>query len=367
MTLESVYSAIVRQTGIAIEAIKTQATTLGASGAMQVGLAAKLPFIAETSGSGTAGATGQLNFTSQSDFIAFNFSEAQSIAELLVKFNVKKWIVLENFHYLPEEVQRQLSFGLKTFHEVGVRFIVLGIWREANLLTTYNGDLQDRIVEIPVEPWTEDDFDRVIAKGSTELNISISQVITNKLKTSSHGNIGMLQEFLRSFCRISAVLHTLPSPTRMLDREADADSALQDRLTDQRAQLLKLLQGIASRCRIRKDEDSLLLPYYLTKVVLQVSVAQLQEGIHRTRLLELIRAIHHRTDKSTIRVGDVTNLLKKLPVLQKNFSPPFLYYDANSQRLRVVDTRQFFVLDNVDRPGLEDEIPRPEEDNIEGL
>jgi hypothetical protein len=40
-----------------------------------------------------------------------------------------------------------------------------------------NGDLLDRVVEVPVEPWTEVDFQRVAGKGAEALNISFSPEI----------------------------------------------------------------------------------------------------------------------------------------------------------------------------------------------
>lgn len=34
-----------------------------------------------------------------------------------------------------------------------------------NRLAQFNGDLLDRVIEIPVEPWSEDEFRQVIQKG----------------------------------------------------------------------------------------------------------------------------------------------------------------------------------------------------------
>jgi hypothetical protein len=49
--------------------------------------------------------------------------------------------------------------GLTPFQELGVRFVILGVWREKNRLSQFNGDLLDRVHEVPVEPWLESDFE----------------------------------------------------------------------------------------------------------------------------------------------------------------------------------------------------------------
>jgi hypothetical protein len=59
---------------------------------------------------------------------------------------------LENFHYLPESVQKCFAFDFRAFQELGVRFIILGVWRERNRLLQFNDDLLDGVQEIPVEP-----------------------------------------------------------------------------------------------------------------------------------------------------------------------------------------------------------------------
>jgi hypothetical protein len=135
-------------------------------------------------------------------------------------------------------------------------------------------------------------------------------------------------------------------------------------LESQTSALVKNLQGIAAKSRIRRGEHEqpLLLPYYLVQVILDQDVSRLQEGIDRGHLLELLRVRHHREDKDRVRGSDVTNLLTKLPIYQAEMNPPLLYYDGNSRRVRVVDSRIFFVLANANRAELAEEIPLPELD-----
>ena len=359
MQSKGIYNSLVRQTNIRIETFTTATDSVGGKITSKLGFKAWIPFLGGLDTEVGGEVSGQKQEVLTKEFVAFDFGEAQSVGEILLHAGFRKFVILENFHYLPIETQKQLSFDLKTFHEIGIRFIVLGIWREANLLTTHNGDLQDRIIEIPVEPWSEDDFKRVVKKGSELLHIRINDDIIAKFIENSYGNIGLLQEFLRTFCERYGVNETKDEEWSLDDAQI-ANVALKAKLDEQRGHTLKDLQSIAARSRIRsKEDDPLLLPYYLVLVILRTSIEELKTGLERNRLLELLRSVHRRDDKETIRGGDLTHLLVRLPALQSDIQPPFLYYDSNSRRLRVVDTRQFFVLANVNRNELEEEIPFP--------
>jgi hypothetical protein len=356
-TTDGIYRSVLRQSDIRIETFETNVTEHQIGAQTRIGFKAYIPVF----GGGSADAQASTSATSQEtlnvEFAGYDLGEAQSIIELLHKANFDKFIVLENYHYLPLETQKLLAFDLKTFHENGIRFIILGIWREANLLLVHNGDLQDRLVEIPVEPWVEDDFYKVIEKGSSTLQVHISDSVCKEFIHEAYGNIGMLQEFLKTYCFICGVEHAQPSKMELSDQTAVIKT--KDRkLQDQRGQLYNLLQGIAGKSRTDGD-DPLILPYYLTRVLLTAQIDELYKGIGRRELLEKIQALHHRSDKSTIRPGDVSHLLKRLPDIQVDMRPPLLHYDTNQQRLKVVDTRQFFVLANIDRNEMLEEIPHP--------
>ncbi len=223
--------------------------------------------------------------------------------------------------------------------------------------TCYNSDLQDRISEVPVEPWESRDFDSVIAKGCKELNVSIDPSMCEEFKKNAYGNIGMLQEFLKTFCRLCGIRETQSSLVKLTDTDKLSETIAR-KLEDQRGELLQTLQGIASKSRVDSDQ-SLILPYYLVKVILTTPVSELISGIPRKQLLDKLRETHHREAKDTVRMSDLANLLNRLPNYQMDTNTPFLHYDRNQERLNIVNSRHFFVLANTDRDGLLEEIPVP--------
>ena len=284
MTTAGIYQSVLRQIGVTIETVETETESVKAGAKASFGFKALIPWLGGADASTELSGEAAKQKAFQSEFIGYDLSDAQSISELLKRAGFEKYIVLENFHYLPLDTQRLLAFDLRTFHEAGIRFIILGVWREANLLLVHNGDLQDRIAEVPVEPWKDDDFSKVIDKGSTELNILFATPIRKKFCGNAYGNVGLLQEFLKISCQISGVEQTKQISFEIAD-EVVVDETFNRKLLDQRGQLLNILQGISGKSRT-DGQDPLILPYYLTKIILTVPITELTEGVHRRALLE---------------------------------------------------------------------------------
>lgn len=362
-SIEGLYQPVLRDANVQITTFETKKEGEGTHGVVKTGFKALIPWIGGTDVAFEGGKKSEKQAELRTEFIAFDFGEAQSIGELLARVGWRKFIVIENFHYLPEETQKQLAFDLKTFHELGVRFIILGVWREANHLLQFNRDLEERFVEIPVEPWRDEDLRRVVATGAPQLNIEIAAPRVDQFVANAYGNVGMFQEFIKTYCWKCGVNET-QDPKRALDDAGAVQETFAAKLRDQRNTFQQSLVRIAAKSRTDK-KDPLVLPFYLVKVLLSVDLATLREGIDKRALLELLRGVHHREDKSTIRPGDITNLLLHLPDHQKDMQPPLLYFDSNASRLKIVDTRQFFVLANVDRQELAAEIPNPLADKDE--
>jgi hypothetical protein len=360
-TPESIYQHILRKANIQIETSEQITASSKLAGNASWSIKAKVPVFAEatvgTEGGGERG-NSRLGI---SEFVDVDLSDAQVVASMLDATKFQKFVVLENFHYLRKEIQRLLSFDLKTFHEMSLRFIILGVWREANHLLVLNPDLQDRVAEVAVEPWENTDFGKLIDVGQNHLNVVIPDKARQEFMANAYGNVGMVQEFLRTYCKLNEV-HETSIEKRDLDSTHTISETLDKKAEDQRGRLLTVLESISGKSRADRREgagEPLTLPYYLVKVLLSVPFNELASGITRTHLLEKIREIHRRPGKETIRVNDVAHLLKRLPALQDGSASPFLFYDSNSQRLRIIDAGLLFALAKVDRTALSEEILDP--------
>lgn len=360
--ISDIYSSILRQVGIEIELSHSDEIASNISATVGIKAKAKILFFGEgeASASGTV-ASGDKKVSSYQT-IPFNLALAQDVSELLHKVNFNKKIILENFHYLDEDKQRELSFDLRTFQETGIIFVILGVWRKKDRLRLFCSDLTDRVDDIPVEPWEDSDFRKVISKGASELNITFSESITSKFISNSFGSIGVLQELLKGCCNAAGVENTHFGAARHLDDDEYAESSLREKNDEYRENHQQALEIFASGNVTHakgKEKAPLHLPYYLVRVIVQKGYDGIAKGLSRADITAGIKNIHHRPED--VRPGDISNLLHNLSSLQfkKNLNPPLVDYDQGKRLLFAIDSTFFYFLKNSNLKQFEEELSSP--------
>lgn len=215
--ISDIYKSVLRQLQVEMKEGSSDGRSTDTTITGKTGFKAMIPFLGGADVSAEVAKKKGIQNNVMYKEVPFNLELAQDIAELLKMINFKAIIILENFHYLDDEKQKQLAFDLRTFQELGIRFVILGVWREKNRLVQFNGDLVDRIVEIPVEPWKEEDFRRVANKGQEILNIEIFDDVLRACIDASFSSIGVFQELLNKVCRSARVDETSPTFIRLSD------------------------------------------------------------------------------------------------------------------------------------------------------
>jgi hypothetical protein len=366
-----IYRSILRQSNITYFESDTQGLSFEISSNINAGVKVKVPFMGEANlGAGTADKKTQTN-SSKELYIEYNLELAQDVSELLRKKEIEKFIVLENFHYLSSEVQERLAYDLRVFQDLGVIFIVLGIWREANRLVQFNGDLLDRVTEVPVEPWLDDDFSKVIDKGSKLLNVDFSNVQKRLIK-SSFESVGVVQELCKQCCIAAGVIET--ADTKVTINDTHLLTALETKSSEYGGRHIRNFESfvdIARKTSNQSGKPSLAFPFYFIHLLLKTDLENIEQGLSRSTLLEGIRKVHHRPDD--VRSGDLGAFLHNITQHQinKRIQPPFVDYDRGSKLLKIIDSSLYFFLRHCDRNSILADIPHPiidfSEDLLTGL
>src|SRR5262249_14263121 len=129
-SISDIYQSILRQLQIRLRTENTESTGREFATSVKTSFKALIPIF----GGGEAGAEGGVKSEAtreqKYEEIPFNLELPQDVSELIKRRGVNKTIILENFHYLDDERQKQLSFDLRTFQELNIRFVILGVWRE---------------------------------------------------------------------------------------------------------------------------------------------------------------------------------------------------------------------------------------------
>jgi len=201
MQKEDIYGALLKSADIGISETKTTKHTKGVKIKVTFSGEGNIPLIAKVKGDGEIS-----NDRGSSDAMAttsfdIDISNPNDIYNVLHKSGFKKYIVLEDFHYLPNEVQEAISYDLKAFHDNSPYiFIIVGVWLESNKLILFNGDLSGRINTISADNWTKEELKKILREGEKLLNIRFSQEAEEELLSCCYRNVGLLQEILYRLC-----------------------------------------------------------------------------------------------------------------------------------------------------------------------
>ena len=356
-TVLDIYNSIARQLQIDILETKEVSTTVG--GEATVGLKAKIriPFLGGGDAETTASISGERESGKSFRIIDFNLALAQDLSELLKSISFKKRIILENFHYLNEDTQKQLSIDLRIFEDYNILFIILGIWREKNRLAQFNGDLLDRVIEVPVEPWERDDLKRIVEEGRPLLNTDFDSVV-DYIIDSCFDSVGVFQEICKESCYSAGVNDTQGTAVEITIEHVD--SAIQKKLDDYSSRHVRCLESFIEQKARSSQETPLYIPYYFIKILFTENIDTIIQGLKRKPLQDKIKEIHHRPDD--VRPSDMGYFLKNLVSSQitKGISPPIFDYDNSTASIKIIDSTFYFYIKNCVRQEVIEELAIPE-------
>lgn len=360
--LTDIYLAIIRQSNIEIVTGTTKEIASGTDGKIGLKATIKIPMIFDGEAAGEISEKSEEKSSSNYKTIDYNLSLPQSIIEILKANKIKKYIVLENFHYLPESEQRAFSFDLRTYQDNNIIFIILGIWRERNRLSQYNGDLQDRMIEIPVEPWERDEFINVLKKGENILNVSFEK-IQDKIIEASFDSIGVLQELAKQTCYSAGVNNGVRKKIEFNDD--NLNEAINIKLSDYSTRHNKSFEAFIDntygsakdtiydlKTIDEKRKYPLYIPNYFIKILLESKFDEIIDGFERTAIQDRIKKIHYRPDD--VRPSDMSNFLHNIIAsqIQKQISPPLFDYDGGAKKLKIIDSTLYFYLKHSEKKSI---------------
>jgi hypothetical protein len=355
-----IYKSVLRQINVEFEEEKAEKSTFEGSGTGSIKVKVKIPIVGEIEPKIELG--GKLNKENviKTKSIEYNLSLPQDITEILRSLNFNKRIILENFHYLEEKIQQELSYHLRVFEDANILFIILGIWRERNRLAQYNGDLQDRLIEVPVEPWNRGDLVRIAEKGSSLLRVNLNDIL-EKIISNAFDSVGVFQELCKESCLAANILEE--ATEFIVVNNNHFEQAVKAKLADYSGRHIRSIETFVEQKTKTSDEVPLYLGYYFIKVLFNTNFEEIEKGIKRKYLHDKIREIHHRP--GDVRGSDISYFLHNIIAAQirKNIIPPLFDYDRSSRDVKVIDSTLYFFLRNVDRDEILTDLKPPVELN----
>jgi hypothetical protein len=344
--LGQLHSAILKAVGYEIEG----STTRTVSGDLKVNAKLKGGFSIPWVGKAEAEAGTEVVEGTKTDLtstpIELDASDVNDVVDALDAAGAPQFLVLEDFHYLPEETQRDFAVALKAFHEDSkYSFIVVGVWLDANRLVQHNGDLTGRVISIDADRWTSDDLLRVIEGGETLLNIEFDPEFKESLLDGCFESIWVVQESCRKACEDANIRFTQD------DRKfvpGQADELIKSAVDAHSARYNAFITNYS----LGFQKTALEMHRWLLYAVLSASSLDLERGLLYGDLRVTIDGVHPDTP---INPGNLTQALQAVASLQVSkmaIKPIILDYDQSNRRLNVVDRSFLIWLEHRDRAEL---------------
>ena len=263
-------------------------------------------------------------------------ADANDVIEVLKSVNYDKHIVLEDFHYLPEETQKDFAYAAKAFFDASkIRFVIVGVWKEADRLASYNGDLRLRITNVNADDWSEDELRKVIASGEKLLNVEFSNRFKDALITSCFSSVAIVQEACYRVCERTSIASTC-SPARQIRSPLTAEDTVKAIVQEGAGHFRDFVVNMSAGFQ----KTQLQVYYWIMSFVMLSGDEQLKRGLSMTEIFSHIKEGH----PNEVAMASVTQALKALRSLQaqKNIRPIVIDYDAVNRKLEVTD-RSFLI------------------------
>lgn len=149
---------------------------------------------------------------------AMSSSEAAThiMLEALEKMlNQSRALIIDDFHYMPPETQRDVIQSVKSYVFKGLNVIVVAVPHRAFDIITIQNEMQGRFKSIEIPHWKTSELRIIADKGSTALNIEFNVDCKSRLCEEAFGSPILMQNFCSELCLRNNVT-TTQSETKSL-------------------------------------------------------------------------------------------------------------------------------------------------------
>jgi hypothetical protein len=275
-------------------------------------------------------------------------TDVNDVIAALKSIQFSQFIVLEDFHYLPVETQKEFAVALKAFHEASnYTFIIIGVWLDENRIIVYNGDLTGRVVAVSADVWSRDELAEVVMSGARLLNVKFTEQFVNGLIPASFNNVYIVQEACRQALISKGITHTQSTLTEVGEGE-DVNEIVKEVVSQQTGRYLSFITQFSEGFQTTRLE----MYKWLLFPILTASAEKLEKGFKYNEIRQSLQSEHPSGE--SLNPGNLTQALQSVASLQvqKNIKPIILDYDETNRRLNVVDRGFIIWMQHQDREEL---------------
>jgi hypothetical protein len=163
-------------------------------------------------------------------------------------------VFIDDFHYIPRDIQVEVSNQIKEAIRHGVVFVVASVPYHSDDAVRANSDLRGRIVKLDFNYWRPDELAKIANKGFAALNASASPAYVEAMSLEAAGSPQLMQTLCLTTCFENGVREAAEHKQMASDRDAIGKVCTRTAATaDYSSTVAKMLEGPKTRGTDRKS------------------------------------------------------------------------------------------------------------------
>lgn len=252
-----------------------------------------------------------------------------------------KFVVIDDFHFLPYSARIQLAKNLKLWHEDKVRFILIGIASSASELIGEDAELGIRNDPHELKTQSGDFVKELIKKGENALNIGFSEPLRSDIVKASNGVPSVVHVICRNACIEAGITDTTQGDVKeiILDLKEIKGAVL-------RAFDAKYFPKVMALAKGKQQAKSVHNTYFdIIDLIAKCGKSEIPIEYLYEKIVSVIQDPKQRSKKATSFYNCTANLGA---IIDKNKLQDILIYSKGEGCLSIEDPSFRFYLDLLD-------------------
>lgn len=150
------------------------------------------------------------------------------VAAVSVLMESGKPLIIDDFHYLPQDVQLRIVRSLKEPVFDGLPVIFLAVPHRAYDTVRVEREMTGRVAQVEIPFWSTEELKEIARKGFQALKLSVPADVIERLAMEAFSSPHLMQDFCGALCRANGIAQTQEEVTP-LDAPKDWDAFFRSR------------------------------------------------------------------------------------------------------------------------------------------
>jgi hypothetical protein len=250
-------------------------------------------------------------------------------------------VIIDDFHYLPKDIQGRVVRALKQPIFDGLPVVIIAIPHRRYDAVRVEKEMTGRILSVDVPSWSEEELSFIPGTGFRLLNVELPPKLPRRMVAEAIGSPHLIQDFCRTVCRTAGVGQGSP-----LLGKIKLDGVFREVAdTIGRPIFDKLARGPRQRSdrlqRKLKNGDTVDIYELLLH-----ALAHLRPGLVSLEYEDLRAAIRDVSDTQIPQLHEVARVLKHMSSIAASdqSSTPVIDFEEEDKRLHITDPFFAFYL-----------------------